>query len=165
MEKACKDQNFNGPVEFTGKEVFAGLPGDIPKPYGKFDETVVGGGNGGSKSDEKGSTSTVPATTSAAAAAPTATASPQKPVDEGAGKTPEPPKDEEEEYDGGQPDQSPAEESPALKISTDGRCGGTTGQTCKGSTFGECCSRKGRCGRKTRHCTCGCQKGFGECKE
>lgn len=65
---------------------------------------------------------------------------------------------------------SPAEtstpsEDGGLKISEDGRCGGTTGQTCQGSVFGDCCSKKGRCGRKTRHCSCGCQPGFGSCRK
>ncbi|KAL2208688.1 hypothetical protein CC79DRAFT_1341291 [Sarocladium strictum] len=60
--------------------------------------------------------------------------------------------------------QTPGTESPALKISEDGRCGGSTGQTCQGSSFGDCCSKKGRCGRKTKHCACGCQSDFGDCR-
>lgn len=52
-----------------------------------------------------------------------------------------------------------------LKVSKDGRCGEGTGQACKGSVFGDCCSKKGKCGRKTRHCTCGCQSDFGECRQ
>lgn len=53
--------------------------------------------------------------------------------------------------------------SSGLKVSEDGLCGGETGQTCEGSSFGNCCSKKGRCGRKTRHCSCGCQSAFGQC--
>ncbi|KAK0391281.1 hypothetical protein NLU13_0782 [Sarocladium strictum] len=170
MEKACKDQKFDGPVKFTGKEVFAGLPGVIPEPYGKFDETTVGGGKGDSKPEDNGS---VASKTSVAATEP-AKATPTKavegePVDEEYGEAPELPQeeditDDDAEQDEGS-DQSPVEKSPLLKVSEDGRCGGSTGQTCKGSTFGDCCSKKGRCGRKTRHCACGCQSDFGECRE
>jgi hypothetical protein len=166
MEKACKDKNFNGPVEFTGKEVFAGLPGDIPAPYGKFDETIVEGGSGGSKPDEESAS-----TTSVASVEPTATdVAEEQPVDESSGESPDAPEDDstdddEAEDDEEDSDQSPIEDSPLLKVSEDGRCGGSTGQTCQGSTYGDCCSKKGRCGRKTRHCTCGCQSEFGDCRE
>jgi hypothetical protein len=68
-----------------------------------------------------------------------------------------------QETAGTSPDEETSESG--LKVSEDGRCGAETGQTCKGSSFGECCSKKGKCGRKTRHCACGCQSGFGECRE
>ena len=179
LEKQCKGKDFsNGPVEFAGEEVFAGLPGDIPAPYGKFDETIIGGVNEGSKPDEdkeETDNDEVASTASSAApAAPTATeTTEEKPSDEDSSESPEEPiaggnDDDEAKDDVDQvedEDQSPIEESPLLKISEDGRCGGSTGQTCKGSTFGDCCSRKGRCGRKTRHCTCGCQPEFGDCRE
>ena len=29
-------------------------------------------------------------------------------------------------------------------VSTDGSCGGSTGETCQGSTFGNCCSKNVR---------------------
>ncbi|ODA77946.1 hypothetical protein RJ55_06549 [Drechmeria coniospora] len=53
-------------------------------------------------------------------------------------------------------------ETDPVKVSVDGRCGGSSGQTCKGS-HGNCCSSKGWCGRTTRYCGCGCQPGFGDC--
>lgn len=51
-----------------------------------------------------------------------------------------------------------------LQVSTHGRCGPEFGQTCSGSGFGDCCSRSGECGRKARHCSCGCLSGFGTCR-
>lgn len=51
----------------------------------------------------------------------------------------------------------------SLTISTDGACGGTTGETCSGSTFGTCCSQYGYCGSTTDYCGTGCQSGFGTC--
>ena len=62
------------------------------------------------------------------------------------------------------PFSSPAPtDSSTLKVSEDGRCGGTTGQTCEGSEFGPCCSKKGWCGSTRKHCSCGCQEAFGAC--
>ncbi|ORY17984.1 hypothetical protein BCR34DRAFT_621631 [Clohesyomyces aquaticus] len=49
----------------------------------------------------------------------------------------------------------------ALKVSTDGSCGGTI--TCQGSTFGNCCSQYGYCGSTAAYCGTGCQPGFGTC--
>lgn len=37
-------------------------------------------------------------------------------------------------------------------ISPDGSCGGANKFTCKGSTFGDCCSSSGFCGATTGHC-------------
>lgn len=53
--------------------------------------------------------------------------------------------------------------SGTLKVSTDGKCAGTTGSTCQGSTFGNCCSQYGWCGSTTGHCGTGCNKAFGTC--
>ncbi|KAH3917922.1 hypothetical protein HBI56_178700 [Parastagonospora nodorum] len=53
--------------------------------------------------------------------------------------------------------------TPALKVSTDGTCSGANGFTCQKSTFGNCCSQYGWCGKTTDHCGTGCQKGFGTC--
>ena len=39
--------------------------------------------------------------------------------------------------------------------SQDGQCGGQAGQTCKGSSFGNCCSQYGYCGSKTAYCGTG----------
>ncbi|KAF5024579.1 hypothetical protein F66182_3342 [Fusarium sp. NRRL 66182] len=47
-------------------------------------------------------------------------------------------------------------------ISTDGSCG-KNGKTCKGSTYGDCCSSNGFCGKSTDHCDAGCQSAFGTC--
>jgi hypothetical protein len=49
------------------------------------------------------------------------------------------------------------------KVSLDGSCAGTTGQTCQGSTFGNCCSHAGWCGKTDDYCKSGCQLGFGTC--
>ncbi|KAF7507852.1 hypothetical protein GJ744_010016 [Endocarpon pusillum] len=49
------------------------------------------------------------------------------------------------------------------RISTDGSCGGSTGFTCLGSTFGDCCSTKGWCGANSSYCDAGCQHSFGKC--
>lgn len=49
------------------------------------------------------------------------------------------------------------------KVSVDGSCGGTNGYTCKGSTFGDCCSSYGWCGSSNAHCDSGCQSTFGVC--
>ncbi|KAJ9156077.1 carbohydrate-binding module family 50 protein [Pleurostoma richardsiae] len=48
-------------------------------------------------------------------------------------------------------------------ISTDGTCGGTTGMTCAGSQFGNCCSSSGYCGSTSAYCGGGCQTAFGTC--
>lgn len=50
------------------------------------------------------------------------------------------------------------------KTSTDGRCGGDKGQTCRGSAYGSCCSSMNWCGTSSRHCGEGCQGSFGDCK-
>ncbi|KAF6821018.1 Chitin deacetylase-like protein 9 [Colletotrichum sojae] len=53
--------------------------------------------------------------------------------------------------------------STGIIISLDARCGGTTRQTCAGSTFGNCCSVNGWCGTGTNYCGSGCQSQFGTC--
>jgi hypothetical protein len=50
-----------------------------------------------------------------------------------------------------------------LTVSTSATCGGTTGSTCLGSTFGSCCSQYGYCGSSDSYCGSGCQSGFGTC--
>ncbi|KAF3037815.1 hypothetical protein E8E12_006794 [Didymella heteroderae] len=50
-----------------------------------------------------------------------------------------------------------------LKVSLNGACGGNTGQTCSGSTFGTCCSEYGYCGSTDVYCTGACQPTFGTC--
>ncbi|KAF2834020.1 hypothetical protein CC86DRAFT_278769, partial [Ophiobolus disseminans] len=48
--------------------------------------------------------------------------------------------------------------------STSGRCGSQfNGLTCKGSTFGDCCSKYNYCGKTADHCGTGCQAGYGTC--
>ncbi|KAL2354375.1 chitin binding protein [Cryomyces antarcticus] len=58
---------------------------------------------------------------------------------------------------------SAAPSASALKVSTDATCGGNTGLTCSGSTFGNCCSMYGWCGSTASYCGTGCQAGFGTC--
>lgn len=50
-----------------------------------------------------------------------------------------------------------------LAISTNQVCGGTSGQTCQGSKFGNCCSYYGFCGSSTTYCGAGCNPAFGFC--
>ncbi|KAI6359417.1 hypothetical protein MCOR25_007072 [Pyricularia grisea] len=50
-----------------------------------------------------------------------------------------------------------------LKVSPDASCGGNTGNTCQGSSFGNCCSVNGWCGSTADYCGSGCQKYFGSC--
>ncbi|KAL1892305.1 hypothetical protein Cpir12675_004591 [Ceratocystis pirilliformis] len=50
-----------------------------------------------------------------------------------------------------------------LVASTDGSCGGTTGFTCEGTTWGTCCSKWGFCGITADHCGTDCQPSFGTC--
>lgn len=52
---------------------------------------------------------------------------------------------------------------PSKSVSVDGSCGGTTGETCQGSTFGNCCSQYGYCGSTSAYCGTGCQAAFGTC--
>lgn len=49
------------------------------------------------------------------------------------------------------------------EVSTHGKCGPEFGQTCSGSMYGNCCSKSGECGRKARHCSCGCVPEYGTC--
>lgn len=51
----------------------------------------------------------------------------------------------------------------AKKVTPDATCGGTTGYTCLGSSFGNCCSVSGYCGTTSDYCGTGCQSGFGNC--
>ena len=51
------------------------------------------------------------------------------------------------------------------KVSTDATCGGTSGMTCQGSVFGNCCSPAGWCGSTAAYCGDGCQSGFGLCAD
>ncbi|KAF7556876.1 hypothetical protein G7Z17_g1166 [Cylindrodendrum hubeiense] len=48
-------------------------------------------------------------------------------------------------------------------ISPDQSCGGSTGYTCIGSKFGNCCSYYGFCGSSGTYCGTGCDTDFGEC--
>jgi hypothetical protein len=47
--------------------------------------------------------------------------------------------------------------------SPDGTCGGSKGYTCQGTSYGDCCSSSGYCGKSTDHCSSGCQGKFGQC--
>ncbi|KAK2064201.1 glycoside hydrolase/deacetylase [Colletotrichum caudatum] len=54
--------------------------------------------------------------------------------------------------------------SSGAKISQDGACGASAGNTtCTGSEFGNCCSQYGWCGSTTDFCGAGCQSAFGTC--
>lgn len=58
---------------------------------------------------------------------------------------------------------SPAAPLNKRAVSTDGSCGGTKGFTCKGSSFGNCCSQYGWCGSSVDHCGASCNSAFGTC--
>ncbi|KNG45573.1 carbohydrate-binding module family 18 [Stemphylium lycopersici] len=58
---------------------------------------------------------------------------------------------------------TPAASLDKRAVSTDGSCGGTGKFTCKGSSFGDCCSSYGWCGTGSAYCGTGCQTGFGTC--
>ncbi|KAI4720138.1 glycoside hydrolase family 61 protein [Aureobasidium sp. EXF-10727] len=49
----------------------------------------------------------------------------------------------------------------SLTVSTEGNCG--NGVTCKGSSFGDCCSSHGYCGSSDEYCSAGCNSAFGTC--
>jgi hypothetical protein len=51
----------------------------------------------------------------------------------------------------------------ALTISKTGQCGASAQLTCKGSTFGSCCSQHNYCGTSSAYCSTGCQSGYGTC--
>ncbi|OAL43238.1 hypothetical protein IQ07DRAFT_606026 [Pyrenochaeta sp. DS3sAY3a] len=57
--------------------------------------------------------------------------------------------------------------SPSIRVSNNARCGSangaTGGFTCKGSTYGNCCSQYSYCGSTSAYCGTGCQPGFGTC--
>lgn len=162
INDACNSGDFEGPPKFEGKEIFATSYDNIPEPWGKdFGET--------DNKVEEPEVIEAPVKTSSAAPATQTSAAPEKetpqPPKEDEETAPETPKEDEETGNDNDEGSKGDEGESGLKISKDGRCGGTTGQTCQGSSFGDCCSRKGRCGRKTRHCTCGCQNSFGSCRE
>ena len=49
-------------------------------------------------------------------------------------------------------------------VSWDGLCGDEgDGETCLGSSFGNCCARFGACGSDDSHCGSGCQPLYGTC--
>ncbi|CAI6333124.1 unnamed protein product [Periconia digitata] len=50
-----------------------------------------------------------------------------------------------------------------LEVSKDGSCGGSTGYTCLGSSFGSCCNKDGWCGSSKDCCGTGCNPLFGSC--
>lgn len=56
-------------------------------------------------------------------------------------------------------------DSDSPPISSDGSCGlsSKSKATCKGSTFGDCCSSSGWCGSDDGHCASGCQSTYGTC--
>ncbi|KAK3718061.1 Vacuolar protein sorting-associated protein 62 [Vermiconidia calcicola] len=54
---------------------------------------------------------------------------------------------------------------PALTKSENGRCGGYSGFTCKGSKFGHCCSIYGWCGKGDAFCGQACDPVAGKCND
>ncbi|KAH8736022.1 glycosyl hydrolase family 61-domain-containing protein [Ilyonectria robusta] len=181
IDENCEAGNYDGLPDYDLSEVFADVAGPIPSPYGTFKTTpVTDSGSSDSGDDTSSSTTKAAATTSKAAAttakadaeetsvayevpAATTTAKAVVTTDESSAEGTSVyvvPEEATSTYDAS-PEQT--SESSGLKVSQDGRCGGETGQTCEGSSFGNCCSKKGKCGRKTRHCSCHCQSAFGLC--
>ena len=69
-----------------------------------------------------------------------------------------------------QPEEEALVDDPQLTLpvrapSTNGRCGGNSGFTCKGSKFGKCCSIYGWCGRGHVYCGQACDALAGDCKD
>ncbi|OAG03066.1 uncharacterized protein CC84DRAFT_1151376 [Paraphaeosphaeria sporulosa] len=56
-----------------------------------------------------------------------------------------------------------AHAAPQRSVSHTARCGANFGLTCKGSSFGNCCSKAGWCGSSKDYCGDGCQSGWGTC--
>ena len=54
--------------------------------------------------------------------------------------------------------------SSTLTPTTNGRCGGSSGYTCKSSKFGKCCSIYGWCGNGDAYCGDACDPTSGDCK-
>ncbi|KAI6973289.1 hypothetical protein KC329_g12339 [Hortaea werneckii] len=52
-----------------------------------------------------------------------------------------------------------------LSPSINGRCGGNSGYTCKGSKFGQCCSIHGWCGKSDDYCDIYCDPQHGKCND
>jgi hypothetical protein len=50
-----------------------------------------------------------------------------------------------------------------VSISDTARCGKRFSLTCKGSSFGSCCSKSGWCGSSKDYCGEGCQASWGSC--
>ncbi|KAF1850248.1 carbohydrate-binding module family 18 protein [Cucurbitaria berberidis CBS 394.84] len=52
----------------------------------------------------------------------------------------------------------------SARVSNTGRCGAANGGlVCTGSSYGNCCSQYGWCGRTSAYCGTGCNSGFGTC--
>ncbi|KAF4973841.1 hypothetical protein FZEAL_9187 [Fusarium zealandicum] len=176
MNNACEAGDYDGPPNFTAKEIFADAPGPIPAPYGDFDTSELKNNakntNANDKETEtvKKAKATVPKTKEAESVEKTEEhSSSQENAVESEPKPTNAYAIEPTSTSAAKPKKtssaSAKEESSSVKVSQDGRCGGETGQTCEGSSYGGCCSKKGRCGRKNRHCGCGCQNPFGICDE
>ncbi|KAJ6783225.1 hypothetical protein PWT90_01143 [Aphanocladium album] len=157
MNDACEREEFDGPPAFEGKEKFATTPGEIPEPWNNhFAETGVEEKKKHDDSEEQQASTTSTTTTTTAAAKPPSTKTE-------ATKGTETPAAGDEADKNGTVGHDGKKSSVVLEISTHGKCGPEFGQTCSGSVFGDCCSKSGECGRKARHCSCGCVSEYGAC--
>ncbi|KJZ79214.1 hypothetical protein HIM_01365 [Hirsutella minnesotensis 3608] len=152
LESDCEAGRFRGPSEFTGREKMVKTPGAIPRPWNNVFE--------GQEAPASSAGSAAPETTERATRTLTATLSRMAETQPAA--TPTEQAQDEEQYAKGS--DRLVDVAERLQVSRDGRCGGKTGQTCRGSEFGECCSSKGWCGRSKKHCECDCQGAFGQCR-
>ena len=175
LQNMCHNGQFNGPPNAGEKlkrvdvQVPAGVSFDAWNAGRTSDDEPVYSGPSASAAESSTSVMDEPeyvsttqpvAPTEAESEGPTATSLTETPeANYGDGET-----------EGGSANQTPstffsvpAPTDSTLKVSEDGRCGGTTGQTCEGSEFGTCCSKKGWCGSTRKHCSCGCQEVFGRC--
>ncbi|KAH8706968.1 hypothetical protein GQ44DRAFT_555533, partial [Phaeosphaeriaceae sp. PMI808] len=59
---------------------------------------------------------------------------------------------------------SPSAPSSTQRVSTNVHCGKEgNGQTCLGTSWGNCCSQYSYCGSTIDYCGTGCQQDFGRC--
>ncbi|WYZ45217.1 hypothetical protein EsH8_VIII_000533 [Colletotrichum jinshuiense] len=174
----CTAKNFQGPPTIELVEKTTAAPGAIPAAVNL---NLLGSSSSntgsGASSATPSKTAVASAAASSAAVTPTAEYAAEEPVATKPAATvvseaPEPSAAPAVSSAAPAPASSsaaaPKPSAPAsggFQASTDGTCGGETGQTCSGSTFGYCCSASGKCGSKMIDCrpSCGCQDKFGLC--
>ncbi|KAH6672711.1 endoglucanase B [Plectosphaerella plurivora] len=181
IQAECRAKNFKGPPEVEIPVHSVDLKGPIPSAVNKGAGSLSdSGGRSNIESDD--SSAKKPAVTTPATSSPSTTR-PSKNDEDDSGVVTSPvfevftstsssgprtsasPALETGSDTGSDESGSGSKPDTDLTISPDGSCGGDSGYTCLGSRFGNCCSRFGRCGRRTRACSCHCQSAFGLCND